>query len=92
MIVIAALRLCSFRPLGLSTDPTLLEAEFISWTTAETNYSIISATIPILRPLVISLSTHYDGGFGHSDGSAYADGSTGGYARSCSQAIPMQYL
>lgn len=82
MIVLAALRLNSFRETGLSIDPTFAETEFLCWTAAELNYSIISATLPILRPLISNLATHYGGGFGQSDGRTYADGSTGSYMRS----------
>lgn len=82
MTVLAGLRLNSFRQDGLTVDPTLMEAEFLCWTSAELNYSVISATLPILRPLVTNLATHYGGGFGQSDGRTYADGSSGSYLRS----------
>ncbi|KAK5674398.1 hypothetical protein LTS10_012786 [Elasticomyces elasticus] len=55
MIVIVALRLASFNQRGFATDPTLYQAEFISWTSTELNYSLISATIPIIRPFVNNL-------------------------------------
>ena len=82
IIVIIALRLASFDQAGLSTDPTLLESQFITWTLAELNYSIISATIPILRPFVTNLSTHYGGGHGQGDDSMYGYDSSGSHARS----------
>lgn len=82
MIVLAALRIRSFNRDALTSDPTFSLAEFLCWTSAELNYSILSATLPIVRPLISNLATHYGGGFGQSDGRTYADGSTGSYVRS----------
>ncbi|KAK3652949.1 hypothetical protein LTR56_004897 [Elasticomyces elasticus] len=80
MIVIVALRLASFNQRGFATDPTLYQAEFISWTSTELNYSLISATIPIIRPFVNNLSTNYGGGQG-SSGHGRAGWSGGSYVR-----------
>lgn len=57
-----ALHLAKYSKTGQSTDPTLLQSEFIVWTSTELNYSIISATFPILRPLVSNFNTSWGGG------------------------------
>lgn len=44
-----------------SPDPTLTAALVSVCTQIETSYSIISATIPCLRPFMSSLNTHYGG-------------------------------
>ncbi|KAK4506415.1 hypothetical protein PRZ48_000145 [Zasmidium cellare] len=68
LVAIVALRLKSFNRSGQTSDPTLLEAEFIVWTSTELNYSVISATFPIMRPFVNNLTTNYGGrGSGGSD-------------------------
>nr|OQO10335.1 hypothetical protein B0A51_18303 [Rachicladosporium sp. CCFEE 5018] len=97
MIVIVALRLSSFDESGMRLDPTLLEAQFIAWTSAELNYSIISATIPILRPFIATLSTTY-GGQGGFSGDAYGSSWSGGKGSSsaarggATRSIPMNLL
>ncbi|KAK4496525.1 hypothetical protein PRZ48_012505 [Zasmidium cellare] len=62
LIPIVALHLTNYNKTGQSTDPTLLESEFMVWTSTELNYSIISATFPILRPLVSNFNTSWGGG------------------------------
>ncbi|KAK3066516.1 hypothetical protein LTR53_017104 [Teratosphaeriaceae sp. CCFEE 6253] len=75
MIVIIGLRLASFDEAGFAADPTLFQAQFIAWTSTELNYSLVSATIPIIRPFVNNLSTNYGGGKGSgSNGSGYGGG------------------
>ncbi|KAK6434708.1 hypothetical protein LTR95_009104 [Oleoguttula sp. CCFEE 5521] len=82
---------------GMRLDPTLLEAQFIAWTSAELNYSIISATIPILRPFIATLSTTYgvQAGFtGDAYGSSWsgAKGSSSAARGDASRSIPMSSL
>lgn len=78
MIVWIGFRLGSLTDTSrLASDPTLYESIFICWTQTELNYSLMAATIPILRPLVNNLATHYGGGHGaSSDG--YGTGTGGG--------------
>ena len=76
----------------------LLEAQFVAWTSTELNYSLVSATIPILRPFVNNLATHYGAGHGQrSDG--YGTGSAGntynlsaGREMKDKESIPMKSL
>ena len=75
MIVIIAFRLSSFDKDGLAEDPTLRESQFITWTSAELHYSLVAATIPILRPFMSNLSTNYGAGQGP-ESSAYGQGTT----------------
>jgi hypothetical protein len=81
MVVIIAFRLSSFDADGLAEDPTLRESRFITWTSAELHYSLVAATIPILRPFMSNLSTHYGAGQGP-EGSAYGQGTTRSHAHS----------
>lgn len=81
MIVIVILRLRAFDNNGLSQDPTLRESRFITWTSAELHYSLLSATIPILRSFMSNLSTNYGAGQGPGR-SGYGQGSSGSYGRS----------
>lgn len=73
----------------------------MSWTAAEVNYSIISVTIPVIRPFVSNLATNYGGGQGSSTGvygSGYGGQSTvgktviGSVHASASQSIAMKTL
>ena len=80
MIAAIGLRLGIYNSTSQSTNPTLYEAQFIAWTQTEMNYSVISATIPTLRPLVNNLATYYGGGHGDS-GNVYGDGSGGSFVR-----------
>ena len=81
MIVIIAFRLTSFDADGLGEDPTLRESQFITWTSAELHYSVVAATIPILRPFMSNLSTNYGAGQGP-ESSAYGQGTTRSYVHS----------
>lgn len=84
MAVVVAMRLDSFDQANFDKDPTLHGARFVTWTSAELSYSIISATIPILKPFVNNLSTNYGGGAASSSngyGSGYAGRSTGSNLR-----------
>jgi hypothetical protein len=57
-------------------DPTFREVLFVVWTQVELHLSIISATIPVLRPVVNNLNTSYSSlgpmvsstGYGSSNG------------------------
>lgn len=76
LIVIAGLRLGSASSYDLTHDPTLRLAQFIAWTSAEMNYSVVSATMTILRPFVSNLATHYGiGQGGVSEGYGYGSAS-----------------
>jgi hypothetical protein len=73
MIVVVVIRMSSFEHTGFLADPTLLESRFIAWTSVELNFSIVSATIPMLRSFVTNLSTHFGagqaaGGLGYGQG------------------------
>lgn len=81
MIVIVVLRLNAFDDNGLSQDPTLRESRFMTWTSAELHYSLISATMPILRSFMSNLSTNYGAGQGPG-GSSYGQASSGSYGNS----------
>lgn len=67
IIALTVIRLASFNKPQLSTNPTLAEAPFITWTQAELAYSVIAATFPSVHRLVVDLITYYNGGqFGDS--------------------------
>lgn len=74
MIIPIAFRLSNFEGAGRSTNFTLLEGVFIVWTQTELNYSLISATIPTLRPFVSNLNTQL-GGVGQTGGYGYGTAS-----------------
>ena len=59
IIIIVAFRLRAFNQNGLTTDFTFLETIYIALTQTQVNYSLISATIPNLRPIINNLNTHY---------------------------------
>ena len=75
LVIVIGYRLSTFDNAGLTTNPTLLQAKYIAWTQTELDYSIIAATIPILRPFVKTLATNYGAsvadGFGSELGSSY---------------------
>jgi hypothetical protein len=79
IIIIIAFRLRSFHQSGLTTDFTFLETIYIALTQTQVNYSLISATIPNLRPIINNLNTHY-GAMGESTltGSNYNSNSNSG--------------
>jgi hypothetical protein len=78
MIITIAFRLSTFNKADRITNPTLLEDLFIVWTQTELNYSLTSATIPILRPCVNNLNTQF-GGLGQAEsGNGYDYGSGSG--------------
>lgn len=92
LIPIVALHLANYSRTGQYDDPTLLESEFIVWTSTELSYSIISATFPVLRPLVNKFNTNWGGGGGdwstarydadvrsHQEGNNDSNKATGGY-------------
>lgn len=61
------MRLGTFDSAALTKDPFLKEAAYICWTQAEMSYSIIAATIPTARKLLLNLITYYNaGGYGTS--------------------------
>lgn len=81
MIVTTAFRIATFDSSGWTTNPTIREDLFIIWTQAELDYSIISATIPILRPFMQNLNSQF-GGMGKTSngyGYGYEHGSNRGY-------------
>ncbi|KIX04901.1 uncharacterized protein Z518_05772 [Rhinocladiella mackenziei CBS 650.93] len=61
MIVAVVFRLANFDKPGRITDPTLAEDLFIVWTQTELIYSLVSATIPTLRPFMNNLNTRFGG-------------------------------
>jgi len=77
MIVFTALRLDSFNTNGFPQNFTLREAPFICWTQAELSWSIIAATIPTARRLMLDFITYYNGG---NFGSSRSQAGTGAYA------------
>jgi hypothetical protein len=79
IIIIIAFRLRTFDPTGLTTDFTFAETLYIAITQTQVNYSLISATIPNLRPIINNLNTHY-GAMGESTltGSNYNSNSNSG--------------
>jgi hypothetical protein len=74
LIIAIAFRLATFSTDGLTTNPTLLQDEFIVWTQTELSYSIIAATIPSLRPFIKTLATNYGANPTNGYGSAYGNG------------------
>ena len=62
IIAIIGLRVSAFDVPNFTSNFTLAESEYMVWTETQINYSIISATIPILRPFINTLSTHYGQG------------------------------
>lgn len=75
MTITIIFRLLTFDKNGRITNFTLLETVFIVWTQTELNYSLISATIPTLRPFVSNFNTQL-GGIGNTDGYGYGTGSS----------------
>lgn len=59
LIALIGLRLSSFHQPTATLDFSLGNDLYLIYTEAQINYSIISATIPIIRPFINSLSTHY---------------------------------
>lgn len=59
MFIAIGFRLYAFDEAGLTVNPTLLESVFIVWTQAELNFSIVAATVPVLRRFVSGLATYY---------------------------------
>ncbi|RFU35677.1 hypothetical protein B7463_g743, partial [Scytalidium lignicola] len=59
VIIFIGYRLATFNSKGLSTNHTFLEDKFIVWTQSELYYSIITATIPSIRPFIKTLATSY---------------------------------
>ncbi|KAH8809153.1 hypothetical protein F5884DRAFT_845384 [Xylogone sp. PMI_703] len=58
-IVLIGYRLATFNSEGLTTNPGFLKARFIVWTQSELYYSIITATIPSIRPFINTLASSY---------------------------------
>lgn len=59
IIIPIAFRIAKYDRAGLTTDPTFREVPFVIWTQVEMHFSLISATIPVLRPVILNLSTSY---------------------------------
>ena len=60
------MRIRSWDQHGLRTNFSLLEDRYIIWTQIQISYSLISATIPSVRRLIITFSTHWGAGVGPS--------------------------
>lgn len=74
IIAAIGLRVATFDEKGYTTNPTLMEDLFIVWTQTELSYSIISATIPALRPIMHTLNTQFGGLGENSEGYGYGYG------------------
>ena len=61
MLIAISFRLGTFDEHGYTTNPTLLEDLFMVWTQTELSYSLVSATIPTLRPVMNNLNTQFGG-------------------------------
>jgi hypothetical protein len=59
LIIIIGFRLHSFNYNNLTTNFTFYESLYVTLTQTQVNYSLISATIPNLRPIINNLNTHY---------------------------------
>ncbi|KAH9845567.1 hypothetical protein Tdes44962_MAKER06477 [Teratosphaeria destructans] len=59
LIAFIALRMVTFKVGSNLTDLTLGADLYVVWTATQVNYSLISASIPLLRPFVSGLSTNY---------------------------------
>ena len=60
LILLIVLRLSTFNAgPALTRDFTITEDLYLVWTETQLNYSLVSATIPIFRPFINSLSTNY---------------------------------
>ncbi|PMD54804.1 uncharacterized protein K444DRAFT_596532 [Hyaloscypha bicolor E] len=77
LIIAIGFRLATFNVAGLTTNPTILQAEYITWTQTELAYSIIAATIPRLRPFIKKLATNYGASPANGYGAGHAN-ETGG--------------
>lgn len=66
MIIPISFRLVTFHQTGRSSNFTLLDSLFLVWTQTELSYSIVSATIPTMRPFISTLNTHF-GGIGENE-------------------------
>ncbi|KAK5118769.1 hypothetical protein LTR85_007975 [Meristemomyces frigidus] len=62
ILILTGLRLASFNQAALLTDFSLREAKYIAFTQAELSYSVISATFPTARRMMLNLTTFYNGG------------------------------
>ena len=78
IIIPIAFRLATYDSAGLTVDPTFKEVLFAVWTQVELHFSIISATIPVLRPVANNLNTSYSSLGLVVSSSSYA-GSSSGY-------------
>lgn len=75
-IVAIGMRLSTFNANGFSTNPFLLEAQFICWTQSELNWSLIAATIPSFQSFLKNLNTGF-GGLGLETSYGYGSGRYG---------------
>lgn len=82
-MIISSLRL-SNHGIANPTEDAIFIANAVAWASLELNYSLISATIPVLRPFISNLSTSF--GVGHSSsGNGYGGYSTGSNAQTSGQ-------
>jgi hypothetical protein len=59
LVILIAFRLHTFNYNNLTTNFTFYESIYVTLTQTQVNYSLISATIPNLRPVIKHLNTHY---------------------------------
>ena len=75
LIVFTAMRIVRWDQAALTTNFTLDEDMYIVWTQIQIYYSLVSATIPSLRPFINNLSTHYGVGLTPNDQMTYGSSS-----------------
>jgi hypothetical protein len=64
-VIIPSLRLSSHGVVD-PTEDAIVMAHAVAWASLELNYSLIPATIPVLRPFISNLSTNFGVGHGSS--------------------------
>ncbi|RMZ84558.1 hypothetical protein DV737_g1208, partial [Chaetothyriales sp. CBS 132003] len=74
MLVPIAFRLSNSDSSAWVKDPLLLQAPYYIWTQTELVYSVVSATIPTLRPLIRNLNTQFGGLSTSESGNSYGNG------------------
>lgn len=82
LIVFTGLRLGSFNSSGFTNNFTFDEAPYICWTQAELTYSLIAATIPTARRLMLDFITYYNGGNFNTSGTRTGGSRSGGLGAS----------
>ncbi|KAM0723328.1 hypothetical protein Q7P37_001530 [Cladosporium fusiforme] len=59
LIIPITFRLATHDPTGMTRDPTFRSVLFVVWTQVELHLTVITATIPVLRPVINNLNTSY---------------------------------